>query len=93
LGCVLNCGTLDFDCGECLIFGAQRCANRYCKEELRASYTCLLTCAQGAQAGGDIDACLTENCPQERTELESCLRPRIEGGFCNGDVENCNIEF
>jgi hypothetical protein len=93
LGCVLNCGTLDFDCGECLIFGAQRCANRYCRDQLRDSYTCLLTCAQGAQAGGDIDACLDENCPVERAALEECLRPRIEGGFCNDDVKNCNIEF
>lgn len=93
VGCIFNCAAIELDCGECLLSGAQRCAQRYCPDELRASIPCLLNCAQGAQAGGDIDACLREKCPAERDDLEVCIRPRIEGGFCNADLDACNVEF
>jgi len=93
VGCIFNCATVEQDCGECLLFGAQDCANRYCRRELRPATPCLLTCAQGAQTGGDIDACLTAECPDEYVELETCLRPYIEQGLCNQDISDCNVEF
>lgn len=93
VGCIFNCATVEQDCGECLLFGAQDCANRYCRRELRPATSCLLTCAQGAQTGGDIDACLTAECPDEYVALEDCLRPYIEQGLCNQDISECNVEF
>ncbi len=93
VGCVFNCGAEEFDCGECLLGGAQRCARRFCDDELDAALPCLYNCAQGAQAGGDIDACLIERCPTERDDLNTCMRPRIEGGFCNDNLSSCNVEF
>ena len=93
VACIFNCATIEQDCGECLIFGAQDCASRYCRSTLRPAIPCLLTCAQGAQAGGDLDACLTQECPQEYEELETCLRPYIEQGLCNQYTEECNVEF
>ncbi len=93
IGCLFNCGTTELDCGECLLGGAQRCANRFCDAELDDALPCIYNCAQGAQAGGDIDSCLLERCPAERNALNDCLRPRIEGGFCNENLSACNIEF
>lgn len=93
VGCIFNCGAEEFDCGECLLNGAQRCASRYCRDELRDALPCLYNCAQGAQAGGDIDACLVEQCPTERDALNTCMRPRVQGGFCNDDLATCNVEF
>ena len=93
VGCVFNCASVELDCGECLLFGAQRCAERHCRSELQAASPCLLTCAQGAQGGGNIDDCLLADCPEERNALETCLRPVIETGLCNDDIANCNVEF
>lgn len=93
IGCVFNCGTTELDCGECLLGGAQRCARRFCDDQLDAALPCIFNCAQGAQAGGDIDACLVEQCPVERDDLNTCMRPRIEGGFCNDNLSACNVEF
>jgi len=93
VGCIFNCGALELDCGECLLGGAQRCASRFCGPELRSSLTCIYACAQGAQAGGDIDECLVERCPDERNALNECMRPRVEGGFCNADLTACNVDF
>lgn len=63
VGCIFHCATVEYNCGECLLFGAQDCASTYCRSELRPTIPCLLTCAQGAQAGGDIDSCLRTECP------------------------------
>jgi hypothetical protein len=93
VGCIFNCGTEELTCGECLIFGAQACAGQFCRTSLRAATPCLLACAQGAQAGGDIDACLREDCPVERDALEMCIRPYIEQGLCNQYVDHCNVEL
>lgn len=93
VGCVFNCGAQELDCGECLLSGAQRCATRYCAAELREALPCLYNCAQGAQSGGDIDACLVEQCPSERDALNACMRPRIEVGSCDADLANCNVSF
>ncbi|MGM0558017.1 MAG: hypothetical protein ACQEVA_16650 [Myxococcota bacterium] len=91
--CLFNCAAEDLDCGQCLLYGTQDCANKYCTDELRAATPCLLECAQAAQNGGDIDACLVDNCPDERDELEVCLRPQVEGGHCNRYIEECETSF
>lgn len=93
VGCIFNCGTEELTCGECLIFGAQACANQFCRVPLRNALPCLLACAQGAQQGGDIDACLRADCPVERDALEGCLSPYIEQGLCNQYVDHCNVEL
>lgn len=93
IGCVFNCAVEENSCGECLIFGAQDCAQRHCPDELRAAAPCLFTCAQGAQAGGDIDQCLRDECPTERDDLEVCMRPALESGLCNEDLRSCNVEL
>ncbi len=93
VGCIFNCGAQEIDCGVCLLSGAQSCSNRYCPQELNAAIPCLYNCAQASQAGGDMDACLSDECPDERDDLEECLRPRIETGLCNQDIAECNIEF
>ncbi len=93
VGCIFNCATEESTCGECLLFGAQDCSFKYCRGQTRAATPCLLACAQGAQAGGDIDACLRQECPTEYTELETCLRPYIEQGLCNQYIDACNVEF
>lgn len=93
VGCIFNCGTLENDCGVCLLGGAQDCADQYCPGKVNDAAPCLLSCAQGAQGGGDIDRCLEEECPEERDDLEDCLRPRIEGGMCNDDLAECNVGF
>lgn len=93
VGCIFNCATVEIGCGECLLFGAQDCAGQYCRRELRNSASCLVTCAQGAQAGGDIDGCLKQECPTERDALETCMRPYIEQGLCNEYVKECNVAF
>lgn len=93
VGCVVTCGTAERTCGECLLGATQRCASTHCPDELRAATPCLLTCAQGAQAGGDIDQCLQDNCPEQRVNLESCMRPVIEGGFCDQNLADCNVSL
>lgn len=93
VGCIFNCGVEEITCGECLVFGAQNCANQFCGPQLRAALPCLLACAQGAQAGGDIDGCLREECPDQRDALEACLSPYIEQGLCNQYISQCNVQF
>lgn len=93
IGCIFNCAVEEYSCGECLLFGAQDCAFAYCRNEVRAATPCLLTCAQGAQAGGNLDACLSTECPMEYGELDACLRPYIEQGLCNQYIDDCNVEF
>ncbi len=93
VGCIFNCGSLENDCGICLLDGAQGCANLYCPDELDEATPCLVSCALGAQGGGDIDGCLNEECPEKRDALEECIRPRIEGGMCNDYLTDCNIEL
>lgn len=93
IGCIFNCGTIEMDCGVCLIYGAQSCSNRYCPGQLSDALPCLYNCGQSAQTGGDMDGCLTDNCPAERDALEECLRPPIEAGLCNQDIASCNVEF
>lgn len=93
VGCVFNCAVEERNCGECLVFGAQDCGARHCPDELREASPCLLQCAQGAQAGGDIDQCLIDNCPDEREALETCMKPALETGLCNEDLRACNVEL
>lgn len=93
VGCIFNCAAVEQGCGECLLFGAQDCAGRYCRDELLPTIPCLLTCAQGAQGGGDIDACMNMECPVEYEALETCMVPYIEQGLCNTYVEDCNVAF
>ncbi len=93
IGCVFNCAVEENSCGECLVFAAQDCAQRHCPDELREAAPCLFTCAQGAQAGGDIDQCLRDECPTERDDLEVCMRPALESGLCNEDLRACNVEL
>lgn len=93
VGCVFNCAVEEITCGECLVFAAQDCGARHCPNELRAASPCLLQCAQGAQAGGDIDQCLIDSCPEERDALEVCMRPALETGLCNEDLRGCNVEL
>jgi hypothetical protein len=93
VGCVFNCAVEEITCGECLVFAAQDCAARHCPQELRDSAGCLLQCAQGAQAGGDIDQCLIDTCPEDRDALETCMRPALETGLCNEDLRACNVEL
>ncbi len=93
VGCIFNCAAQEQTCGECLLFGAQDCAGRYCSRQLGPAIPCLLTCAQGAQGGGDIASCLEMECPAEYAELSDCMTPYIEQGLCNQYVEECNVEF
>ena len=93
IGCVFNCAVEEITCGECLVFAAQDCGARHCPNELRAASPCLLQCAQGAQAGGDVDQCLRDTCPDERDELAGCMRPALETGLCNEDLRECNVEL
>lgn len=91
--CLFNCVTEELTCGQCLLNGTQRCAYQYCEQETRAAVPCITNCAQAAQAGGDVNACLVEACPEERDALEACLRPQIEGGYCNSFMTDCNVQF
>lgn len=93
IGCIFNCAAEEQSCGECLLFGAQDCASRYCRRELSPTIPCLLACAQGAQGGGNIEECLIEECPAEYEALSTCMTPYIEQGLCNQYVEECNVEF
>lgn len=93
VGCIFNCATIETGCGECLLFGAQDCAYKYCRDEVIPTTGCLITCAQGAQVGGDLDGCLQEECPTEYAELEACLKPYIEQGLCNQYIDDCNVQF
>lgn len=93
IGCLFNCAMVELTCGQCLLDATQSCAVQYCPDETRAASPCLLTCAQAAQAGGDIDTCLQEECPDERDALETCIRPRVEGGHCNVYLSDCDVEL
>lgn len=93
IGCLFNCATEELTCGQCLLNTTQQCAFQYCAQETRAATPCILNCAQAAQTGGDVDACLVDNCPDERDALEACLRPQMEGGYCNPYLTECNVEF
>ena len=93
IGCIFNCGAVEQGCGECLLFGAQSCATRYCRAESSAALVCLLTCAQGAQGGGNIQDCMQMECPEEYEPLAACMLPYVEQGLCNQYVEQCNVEF
>lgn len=93
IDCIFDCGTLETDCGVCLLEGAQDCGNEYCPELVDDATPCLLQCGQEAQSGGSLSECLQDECPDTRDELENCMRPRIEAGHCNQYLDSCNIVF
>ena len=93
--CLLDCGSQDLECGQCIIgelFGPMKCGRTECGGDLAAAAGCLQTCIPEALTGGrSMSVCMESTCPMEGDALAVCLDAAIATGACDAGLTACNI--